>query len=354
MLRALLTLIFLGSLAMSGWNMIKMTQNPALGALTERTGAELTAALNRALIQSASQEQINARLETLLSEKPTQWLAVQAVQDVAKFREIQIPPALTTEIRTRYDAEHGLLQTSGKCLSCGWDASTCELSAILLCRAPVDLTPVGDITGVIRESGNYVLGNDVDHLDLTLSAVGLGATVLAPATGGSSLAVKLGASTLKTTKKLGNLSPGLARMLNTAAKDAIDWKKVSQATPFDFPKILKEAVDPDAIAPITDTLKAAGDIRNNTGAIETLYLMKYLESAQDATRTARVSSRLGPRTIAAFEVVGKSRLLRATLRYTDEAIGAITALISAFMSALGLLLSSIITKTTCKTLKRTR
>lgn len=334
--------------------MFQIAQNPALGALKNRTGIELTAALNRELAKAATPDQISTRLENLLKEEPTQWLAITAIQDVAKTRDVQIPPELSNEIQLRYDAEHGLLQASGKCLSCGWDAGNCELSAILLCRAPVDLTPVGDITGVIRESGNYVLGNEVDKLDLTLSAVGLGATALAPATGGSTLAVKLGASTLKTTKKLGNLSPGLSRMLTRSADEAIDWKKLSKATPFDFPKILKDAIDPVALQPVTDTLKAAGDIRANTGAIETLYIMKYLGSVDDAAQTARISKSLGPRTIAAFEVVGKSRLLRATLRYTDEAIGAIAALISAFLSAVSLLISSLTTKSLRMTQKRTR
>lgn len=352
MLRAALLLILCVSVSISGWNVLRLSQNPALSALTQRTGAELTATLNREIAKAATPRTINSRLKELLSETPTPWLAIRAVEDVAAFRNITLDPEIKSAITRKYDDEHGLLLTSGKCISCGWDASNCELSAILLCRAPVDLTPVGDIAGVIRESGNYVLGNEVDKIDLTLSAVGLGATVIAPATGGTSLAVKLGASTLKTAKKLGNLSPGLARTLTTSADRAIDWKTLSNANPLDFRKAVKEAVNPQALTPVTDILKASADIRGNTGVIETLHLMRYMENAEDAVSTARISGSLGPRTISAFELVGKSRLIRATIRYSDEAMGAIFATISAFLSLIGLLLGSVTTKATRMALRK--
>jgi len=353
MLRISLRIILLGSLLLSALSLAQFAQNPAVLALSNKTGAELTASLNRTLAQAATPSQITKRLEALIARDPTPWLAINAVKDAADMREIQIPSAVLARINAAYEADHGLLQTSGKCISCGWDAANCELSAILLCRVPVDLTPIGDISGVLRESGNYALGNEVDKIDLTLSAVGLGATALAPATGGSSLAIKLGASTLKTTKKIGNLSPGLSRILAKSADDAIDWKALSHANPLDYPEALRTAINPDALKPVTDTLKAAGDIRSQTSVIEALHLMKYVESAQDAAKTAQISAALGPRTVSAFEVVGKSRLFRATLRYTDAAIGAIIATIAAFLSALGLLFSSIVTQTTKIALKRT-
>ena len=353
MLRAILLLVLIGSISLSAWNLFQIVQNPAVSALIDRSQSELTANMNRELAKAATPDRIKERLETLIQEDPTPWLAITAVQDVAKFRKIPIPSDLSDAIQTEYDLDHGFLQTSGKCISCGWDASNCELSAILLCRAPVDLTPVGDITGVIRESGNYALGRDVDKIDLTLSAIGLGATAIAPATGGSSLAIKLGASTLKTTKKIGNLSPGLSRMLTRSADEAIDWQNLSKSGVRDFPDTLRKSVNMDALTPVTDTLKSAGVIRGSTSVVETLHLMKYLDTSQDAARTARISNALGPRTVSAFEVVGKSRLLRSSLRYSDEMIGAILSAIAAVFALIWLVLSTLMTRATRAALRRT-
>ena len=46
----------------------------------------------------------------------------------------------------------GLLATAQSCAACVLDAGACTVSLLLLCRAPVDLTPVGDVAGVCERS----------------------------------------------------------------------------------------------------------------------------------------------------------------------------------------------------------
>ncbi len=354
MLRITCLIIAALSLALTLWNGFQIWRNPAVQVMADRGQMELAAVLNRELTKAATPQAVEARLTTLLDQEPVPWLAVNAIRQEAQSRGIVLSQALNDRLTTSYDRDHGLIQTSGKCLKCGWDPAACELSAILLCRAPVDLTPVGDITGVIRESGNYVLGNEVDRIDLTLSAVGLGATGLAPLTGGTSLSVKLGASALKTTRKLGNLSPGLAKMLTRTADDAVNWKVLSEARPTSFPETLSRAINTDAIKPLADTARAAGDIRATTGVLETLHLLKFVDNASDAARTARAAKSLGPRTVSAFELVGKSRIFRASLRYSDEAMGAILGLIglgASLLAALGSTLVGMVSRRAARAMK---
>lgn len=347
----LLTLCLLVSTGAGAYNLFKIATNPAVGMLVERTGENLAVALSRTIQKDARQPEIEAHLSRLLAEDPRNWLVITSVQEIASDQRITLNPALISRIEQMYAEDHSMLKTTGKCLACGWDPAACELSAILLCRAPVDLTPVGDVGGILRESANYATGREVDKIDLTLSAVGLGATALAPMTGGSSLSLKLGASALKTTKKLGNLSPGLARTFTRTADEAIDWDMLSKTRAVDLPSRMDDLVNADALRPVLATMEAAGDIRSTQGIPTTLHLMKFVDSTQDAKATARLSTALGPRTAGAFEVIGKSRLIRATLRYSDEALAAIIAIASALIS-LGLLIGSLTATRTLKLLKR--
>ncbi len=334
MRRAALTLILICSTAFAAWNAYQISRNPAVTALTARSNIELTAALNRELHRAATPAKLHTKIETLLSQTPIDWLTVNALRDLAAARNIPLTPELTSTLQTQYDADHTVLKTSGKCISCGWDAANCELSAILVCRAPVDLTPIGDITGVIRESANYARGQPVDKLDLTLSALGLGATALAPATAGTSLAIKLGATTLKTTKKIGHLNPSLTRIITTSADQAIDWDKLATATPNSFPQTAKAAINSEALEPVLGVLAAAADMRGAIGIPQTLHMMKFVDNTQEAATTARIAKLSGPRTVGIFETLGKTRALRAGLKYSKAAWSFLAALLSAFTAAL--------------------
>ena len=342
MLRFCLRLILAASLAISGWHIYQITSNPAVSALVDRTKIEITARMNKEMINAVTQQNLSENLTKLLQEDPVNWLVITEMQEVAEIRKIKIPQPLQKELKAKYAKDHGFVKTTGKCISCGWDAGNCELSAVLLCRAPVDLTPIGDVSGVVRESANYALGNPVDRLDLTLSTIGLGATALAAPTGGTSLSLKLGASVLKTMHKIGKLSPGITKMTTEAAQNAIQWDKLAQGN---F-KSIDEVMSPEALQPLSKVAKAAGDIRANTSLLHTAHLLKYVDSAKEAAATAKIAAALGPRTLATFEILGKSRTLRAALKYSDAAIAALMALISALISVLCLLASTLFNRTT--------
>ena len=350
MLRFCLRLILVASLAISGWQIYQITTNPAVSALVDRTKIEITSRMNKEMISAVTPQKLSEKLAERLKEDPVNWLSITEIQEVAEIRKIEIPQSLKEELDAKYDEDHGFLKTSGKCLSCGWDAGNCELSAVLLCRAPVDLTPIGDVSGVVRESANYALGRPVDQLDLTLSTIGLGASALAAPTAGTSLPLKLGASVLKSMHKIGKLSPGIKNMTQEAAQTAIQWDRLAEGS---F-KNIDEVISLNALEPLSNVAKAAGDIRANTSLLHTVHLMKYVNSADEAAATAKIADALGPRTLSTFEILGKSRTLRAALKYSDEALAAIVAIISALLSCLGLLATTLLNRTTRLALRHTR
>ena len=63
-------------------------------------------------------------------------------------------------------------------------------------------------------------------------------------------------------------------------------------------------------------------VAQNTSVAEAVSLVRHVDSAQDAARLARVTDAMGPKARAAFEVLGKTRVFRATVRISDLAIAA--------------------------------
>lgn len=85
----------------------------------------------------------------------------------------------------------------------------------------------------------------------------------------------------------------------------------------------------------------------------TSYSVKIGTSALKLARgmALRPPGLIGPKSIGAIEVLGKSRFMRAALRYSDEAIG-LSGSIIGVMLTLGMAISSLIQSMTSRHLRR--
>lgn len=155
--------------------------------------------------------EIIARLEALLAESPRNWIAIEAVETLAQDLKVALPEQLSQARAAAWEEDSGYLAMAGSCAMCFWDASNCSLSEALICNAPVQMIPIGDLAGLTKAGINAATGNEIDKLDAALSAIGLGATAAGLATGGGSLTLKAGAGFLKMARKMALLSPKLMR-----------------------------------------------------------------------------------------------------------------------------------------------
>lgn len=330
--RLLLALLVAGSLAATGWSVAQVAANPLLRAVVERQGADLAAALDRAMAQDATPERVAARLAVLLDEAPRNWIAIAAVEEVAAEREIALPPGLIARRTVLWDSDAGWLARSGRCLSCVWDVSTCSLTNALVCQAPVAITPVGDVAGVTRAGVAWVGGYDIDRIDLTLSLVGLGATAAFVASGGSSVTVKLGAGLIKTARGMRLLSPRLTALLADTARRGVDWAAFGRMDTLADPARVLRA---DVVAPLAAIAADLGRINGATDMARTLHLLRHIDGANDARRIADAAAAVGPRVVGQLEVLGKARFLRAGLRWADAAWAMLAGLAGLMLSVAG-------------------
>lgn len=345
--RHILTLSLAGSVALTALSAAHVAMNPTLAPLRDATVAEITATVGRELAR-LSPDTIPARIATGLAAEPRDWVTLAALRDLATDLGHPLPPDLSARYDAALASDSGFYASAANCAACATDPAACTLSNVLLCRAPIELSPIGDVLAIADGARDYLSGADVDRLSVALAIVGLGATVTVVATGGTSVAAKLGASTLKLARGMGRLSPALTTLVTRAATDGVDWVALRAARSTDD---IAATLRPAAFAPLVDTAADLDRLREATDTATALHLLKFVDTPADARRLANAATALGPRITAVAEALGKSRLLRATVRVTNTAL-ALTAGIVALMLSLALTLSGWLQSRLFRTLRR--
>lgn len=336
--RATLVVLLAVSLATSGWAALRISRDPLLRPLIERSTDEFAAALERELAEAATEEAIASRIRALLLEAPRNWIAIEALEDLAAERALSLPPDLLAERQAAWDEDSGWLAQAGGCLSCTFDASTCSLSTAMICNVPMAMTPVGDVVGLGKAAADHVAGREVDQLDLALSVIGLGATVATVATGGTSYTLKAGASLLRLARKMSLLPPRLLALVTDVARTGIRWDELATLDTLTDPARLLVA---ERVAPLASVASDLGRISAKLDNSRTLHLLRHVDGPDDARRIANAAERLGPRVVGALELLGKSRFMRAAFRLGDEALALLMGIVGLFLS-LGTVLASLL------------
>jgi hypothetical protein len=144
------------------------------------------------------------------------------------------------------------------------------------------------------------------------------------------------------------LSDGGTRLLRRAVDEGIDWAKVAGARKVDD---LQAALNPRVLAPLGAMLADTGRMAGRLDPTATLHLVRYIDGPDDARRLADAVEALGPRAVGRLEILGKSRFMRATLRYSDTAWQLFSG-IAGFILGLAALLSSLMQSLVLRGLRR--
>lgn len=325
-LRILILLALMASLAMTLNYAQRLASGPELAIYRDALASEIVAATDRALAQEATPEALAARIAARLDADPRDWVVIDALADLAGERGIPLPDELVDRLQSLRAEDSGMIATAQACGACVMDTAACTISLVLMCRAPVDLTVVGDVAGIANAGTAYASGGEVDDVDLALSVVGLGATVVVVATGGSSLAVKAGAGLARIARNMGRLSEGLTNLARTAVRDGVDWAALPAVrSSGDLTAVIRA----DALAPLASVLADLTRLQSASGTARALHLLPLVSDANSARRLANAAEALaGPRLVARAELLGPARLMRATVRLSDAALGFAASLVS--------------------------
>ena len=322
------------SLVWTGWWLRDLSQVSGVSLLVERAESGVAAAYERGLARGATPEALAARLTARLQEMPRDWVVINALVDLAEAQGVGLPPDLLAR-RAALDAEdNGWIATGLDCAVCAWDLRACELSATLACGVAVNLTVVGDLVALTREGGNFLAGEAVDQVDVGIAFVGIAATGLVIISGGSSLAIKGGSALLRVAHRTGRLAPEVLAVFRRAFVFGIDWARLPAVRSADDLALLAR---PAVIRPAVAVAQDLGRLNARLGMRQALHLMGAAETPADVARLTRAAEALGPRTVGAAEVLGRSRFMRLGMRLADEVWAAVAGVFAAITAGLSLL-----------------
>ncbi|MCF2906566.1 hypothetical protein L0666_16350 [Octadecabacter sp. CECT 8868] len=306
-------------------------QSPFAAPLMDRTSEQIEARLTRAMARDVDLAWLLPRVQDAIIQKDL--IQMDMLVGLANDHGVVLPRTMVEDM-IEIDAEtHGLFARSVRCGSCAVNVANCDsLAQIGACALPFELTPAGDVNALRRAGLDYVAGDAIDRLDVGLAVVGLGATGAVIATGGTSYTVKAGTSVLRMARRLGTLSPELTTRLTGLIGDAVYWDRMGDLAALRMsPADMVNNVKLGELTEIGGSLRRVADY---TSVAETVSLVRHVDNAQEAAQLARVTDALGPKTRGAFEVLGKTRVLRATARLSDLAIGAGVAIYALVMQIL--------------------
>lgn len=321
------------SLTWSGWSWWQLANSPTGQWLVDRAEDQLDAVYTRALVRSATAENLGDAITRHLAVEPRNWVALDALAELAVAQNVTLSPDVQTALTTARAADHSFASGSVNCAACAYDLRACGLGPELVCGIGVNLTVAGDVLSLARETAAYLRGIPVDQVDVVLSFVGIGATALVVATGGTSYTLKAGAGFVKIAHRTGRLAPDVTRVFTRAFTDGVDWARLVRGGK------VADAARMDALRPALSLAEDLGAMQARLGTGAALHVLRQADTAADVRALTRATSALGPRSVAALEVLGKSRVLRLGLRLADE-VWQMLAGLGAALSALAALIGA--------------
>ncbi|WP_179378277.1 hypothetical protein [Jannaschia marina] len=288
-----------------------LTTNPLSAPYVARTTSELAVTLERAVRQEADAEWIAAALETAVAARHAERAEMLLALADDLDRDVD-----GTAAREMIEEETGALSLAVDCALCMADTGTCpSLQHVTFCAVPFEMSVLGDLNALRRATVAVTLGEEVDELDAGLALVSLGATGAVIFSGGTSVTVKAGATLLRMGRRLGTVTPELTRFIRIP----IRWSRVGDV--ISGSARLEDLTDAAALARMSSVAADMGRVRAATSTAEALSLARHVDSPADARRLAQVAEAAGPRTTRTFEVLGKGRVFRATVRLSRATVG---------------------------------
>ncbi len=175
-----------------------------------------------------------------------------------------------------------------------------------------DLTLYGDLRDLWHQGFKRWNGEPHDELVLGLAAVGIGLTGLTVATAGGALPARGSLTLIKTARKAGRLSPGLAASTTRVLRDVVDLGALrgaaKAASRFDVTAVraaVQGAVRPGHLARLRDLADDGIALFRRTGGRATEDAFALARNAAELKKAARIGERYGSGTRAVLKILGR-------------------------------------------------
>ncbi|WP_282026018.1 hypothetical protein [Limimaricola cinnabarinus] len=296
-----------------------LSQNPFAAPYLERGTEAVALELRAALAREVTPDWYVAGMDRALLAEDLD--AMRMIAATGARHGIAPSPALLGRMQALEARETGALAAARDCAVCAADITACPRVALLaMCGVTVEMTPLGDLNALRRAGQAAIAGEEIDRIEVALAGVGLGATGLVLASGGTSATVKVGATALRLARRMGKVSEGFAAELRRLSDvgfrpDRLDDLALGRVG-------IDEVADAAKLARVDELASDLGHVAAKTSLTDAVLMLEHVDDAADARRLARLSDAAGPETRATLDILGKGRAFRALVRLSDLAIGA--------------------------------
>jgi len=192
-----------------------------------------------------------------------------------------------------------------------------------------DMTLYGDLRDIHKEGSKYLEGKGYDHFVLGISLVGVGLSASQVVSLGSTTGLKVGASLLKVAKKTGKLSKPFLKSLSGTLDKAVDMKALRSLKleallhPKAAAKQISKSIDMHMLKPLLNDISV---IKQETSLIDTVDLLKYVDTPKDLSKIAKISAKYKKQTKGVMKVIGKRalRLVKGGIKWTAKLLWAVS------------------------------
>jgi hypothetical protein len=269
--------------------------------------------------------------------------------NLANYLNIEINSTIKRQLQKKQQLLPKAIRNTKDFLS-GFISGKSENKSELIGAIASDFTVVGDVRDIYTEGKKYLANENYNKITLYLSVIGLGLSGATIVSLGSAAPIKASASILKSANKSAKLTKNFSKVLTNKLEKSIDLKVLKQIDYSSLNSIKKGAKafkNSINLKPISAILKDLQTIKKNSSTIETIKVLKYIESEQDLKKLVKISNKYKKNTKSVLKVLGKSAfrgakiVVKKTTKYFLVLAGLIISIIGGLISFI-LLIKSLI------------
>ncbi len=233
--------------------------------------------------------------------------------ELARDRNIALQPELTAKVDAAVANANGALATAGN-FTRGLIVGEPDDLVSLAGTALGDLFVFGDVRDAIREGSRMAQGQEVDHLILGLSAVGIAVTAGTYVSVGAATPARMGLSLVKAARKTGRISSRMAESVTRTLRSAVDTQALRKAfsTSLTDPALAargaREAVKVEKADDLFRLARDVGHVQGKAGTRAALDGLKIADNPREMARVAKLAEKQGGKTRATLKLLGRGAI----------------------------------------------
>ena len=308
---------------------------------------EVLVDLEKSLRQNISQQQLSQEIHSAISN--AKFDDARMYIAIAEDNHYDVDSERLKKFITQKDTQLRKVVTHATNFTKGFFNGKSSNVAGITGSVVADFTVVGDVRDLSHEYDKYDKGEDINEMIVLLSGAGVGLTALTVASLGTAAPAKAGTSMIKLAVKTRRMTRGFQKHLLKLGRRVFDWPLFTRLlkqnkNTNNIRRAAKQAYHPEAIKPLKKIASQVNRIRKSTSTIDTVHLLKYIDSPNDLRKLEKVSLKYGTKTKGLMKLLGKGalRTVRVLRKTTMLMLSLLASALSGLLSLLFLFRALVI------------